>query len=362
MRCGIIVLAVVLALTGNLHGERIKDIVDIQGIRSNPIRGLGLVIGLNGTGDDSEMSKRIMANVVRRTEDLSIDADDISAMNVAVVMVQANLGPFARRGSRIDVTVSAVEARSLQGAILLETPLKGFDNQVYAVAGGPLIVGGFGASGENSSVAKNHLTVGRIPDGAIVEKEEIADYVQNNELTLLLRNPDFATAENISAAINKLSRIGSYAYDPGTVRVPLAAKASRATLGAFIASIDALQVEVDTPAVVVINERTGTIVIGERVGISTVAIAHGNLSITTEEKNYASQPQPFSNTGETMELQRTELNVAEEGGMIRVIPQQATVSDLARALNALGVTPRDIITIFQQIHAANALQAELKVI
>jgi len=344
------------------RAERIKDIVDIQGVRSNPLVGYGLVVGLNGTGDDSTVSRRALANILRRSG-LVLAPKDVSSKNIASVLVTAVLPPFARKGSTIDVTISAIgSASSLQGGTLLMTPLIGADLQVYAVAQGPLSVGGFAASGESSSVSKNHPTVGRIPNGATVEKEELAEFVENGRITLQLRNSDFSTADKIANVINALYPGSSIAVDAGTVLVQIPRTITRGNLTGFIDQIGTLQVEVDLPALVVINERTGTIVVGENVGISTVAISHGNLSIITREKDYASQPPPFSKAGTTQTLHRTDIEAKEEQGVLHVVPRQVSVSELARALNAMGLTPRDLISIFEVLRQAGALQARLKII
>ena len=344
------------------HGERIKDIVDIQGVRSNPLQGYGLVVGLAGTGDTTNLTPRVLANVLRR-QGLSVDPADVEGPNVASVIVRAELPPFARRGTTIDVEVSAIgDATSLQGGTLLITPLRGADGQVYAVAHGPVVTGGFAAAGQSSSVSKNHTTVGRIPSGANVEREEPATFVEHGTVTLNLKNPDFSTAEDVRAAIDAVFPGAPETLDAGTVRIRMPQTLSRSGVGALIDRIGLLEVNVDAPALVVINERTGTIIVGENVGISTVAISHGNLSIVTQEKDYVSQPLPFSRTGTTARTHRTDITAVEEEGPLSVVDRKVSVQDLARALNAMGLTPRDLISIFQALKQAGALQAELKVI
>jgi flagellar P-ring protein precursor FlgI len=350
-----------LAAAGAARGERIKDIADVEGVRGNPIWGYGLVVGLNSTGDNSEASKRALANILRRTG-LRLTPDDISSKNIASVMVTAQLPPFARPGSRIDVTVSAIgSAESLQGGTLLMTPLLGADGEVYAVAQGQLTVGGFSVSGKASSISKNHPTVGRISGGATVEKAELADIVRKGAIHLQLRYPDFTTAERVAAAINKEYEKAATAVDAGSVRVNLPATLARGKLAAFIDEIGALEVEVDQQAVVIINERTGTIVVGEHVRISMVAISHGNLSIVTREQEQVSQPAPFSRVGSTEKVQRTDIKAVEQGGALHVVPEQVTVAELAAALNAMGMTPRDLMSIFEALREAGALQARLKI-
>jgi flagellar P-ring protein precursor FlgI len=361
MRRTIAAALALLALTTAAAGERIKDICGLQGVRGNPLWGYGLVVGLSGTGDDAAASRRALANMLRRSG-LVLDPKDVSSKNIASVLVTAELGPFSRRGAAIDVTVSAIgDASSLQGGTLLMTPLMGADKQVYAVAQGAVSVGGVAASGQSASISKNHPTVGRIPGGATVEKEETADIVTDGHVTLQLRNPDFSTAEGIAEAVNDVFARSAHAVDAGSVRVRLPETLARAQLTGFIARIGALSVEVDTPALVVINERTGTIIVGENVSISTVAISHGNLSVITKEKDFVSQPLPFSDTGTTEKTHRTEIKAVEEGGAMHVVPRQVSVSELARALNAMGLTPRDIIVIFEALRDAGALQAELKI-
>jgi len=356
----LLLLLPLLALPG--RAERIKDVVTIEGVRGNPIWGYGLVVGLNGSGDNADASKRALANMLRRSG-LKLTPDDISSKNIASVIVTAELPPFARVGSKIDVTVSAAgSATSLQGGTLLMAPLVGADGEVYAVAQGPLTIGGFAASGQSASVSKNHPTVGRIPGGAIVERAELATFVRGGHVSLQLRYPDFATAVRIAKAVNKVYAASATAVDAGSVKVEVPAKCRRGELSGFIERIGALEVEVDQPAVVIINERTGTIVVGENVGLSTVAISHGSLLIGIKEKDYVSQPLPFSETGTTEKTHRTEIQAVEEKRALHVVPRQVTVAELARALNAMGLTPRDLVAIFEALRKAGALQAELKVI
>lgn len=354
-------IAVVLVAAQLATAERIKDIVDIQGVRGNQLVGLGLVVGLNGSGDNSQLARQMLNNHLRRSG-LVMDPDDLASKNIAAVEVTAELPPFSRTGSRIDVAVSAISgASSLQGGMLLLTELTGADGEVYAVAQGALTLGGFAATGENASVSKNHTTVGYISAGATVEREELACFDENGEIVLLLRNPDFSTAQRIAEEVKSKLGTSCFAPDAGSVRVRVPQQVGKAELAGYIDRLGSLTVEVDSPAVVVINERTGTIIIGQNVGISTVAIAHGSLSIVTQEKDFASQPQPFSNTGNTEKLQRTDITTVESGGQVHVIPRQVSVSELARALNAMGLTPRDIISIFEALRQAGALQAELRI-
>ncbi len=354
--------AVVLAAlaAAPARAERIKDIATVQGVRSNPIQGYGLVVGLNGTGDGGTLSSRMLANALRRHH-LAVDPADVVTDNVAAVVVRAELPPFARCGQQIDVEVSAIGgATSLQGGSLLMTPLRGADGQVYGVAHGPVIIGGFSASGDRASIQQNHVTVGRIPGGANVEREELAETFQSGGVTLNLVNPDYTTAEEVRAAVNAIYPGAAETLDGGTVHVRVPPSLRRAELAHFIDRISRLEVQVDSPAVVVINERTGTVVVGENVGVSTVAISHGNLSIITQEKDYISQPLPFSRAGTSERTQRTEITAVEGEGALHVVERKVSVSELARALNAMGLTPRDLISIFEALRQAGALQAQIK--
>lgn len=350
-------------MTGVGRCERIKDIVDIQGIRSNPLRGVGLVVGLAGAGDSTLLSRQMLTNILRDAE-LVLAPTDLTGGNIAVVMVTAELGPFAREGSRIDVDVSAIgDAKSLQGGKLLPTPLKGLDGQVYAVADGSVSIGGWVAAGDKASITKNHQTVGRIPDGAIVEKEEIATFVEyiagDRVIALNLRNGDFATAEQISRAINQDYPDSTVVVDAGTVRVKIPSEISLEHIAGFIADITEPDVKVDVPAVVVINERTGTIVVGENVGISAVAISQGSLVVKIKETEFVSQPTaPFSDAGTTERVPDTTIGVEEEAYLIPM-SRSVTVSELAKSLNAIGATPTDLIAIFNALKKAGALQARL---
>jgi flagellar P-ring protein precursor FlgI len=348
------------------QSERIKDIVDIQGIRSNPLTGVGLVIGLAGTGDKTLPSQQMLVNILRASG-LVFSPEDITGGNIAIVMVTAQLGPFASVGSQIDVDVSAIgDAKSLQGGKLLPTPLRGLDGQVYAVANGGVSIGGWAASGDTASITKNHQTVGRIPGGAIVEKEEISSFVEyiagNRFITLNLRNNDFSTAEQISNAINQIYPNIAAVVDAGTIKVRIPDEISQAGIAGFIVDITISNVKVDIPAIVVINERTGTIVVGENVGISEVAISQGSLVIKIKETANVSQPTaPFSDAGTTEVIPETLLSVEEREGYLITVPQTVTVSELAKTLNAIGATPTDLIAIFNALKKAGALQAKLEI-
>jgi flagellar P-ring protein precursor FlgI len=354
----------ILILSGVGRCERIKDIVDIQGIRGNPLTGIGLVIGLADTGDSTLPSRQMMTNILRDAG-IILSPSNLTGGNIAVVMVTAELGPFAREGSRIDVDVSAIgDAKSLQGGMLLPTPLEGLDGQVYAVAQGGVSIGGWVAAGQQASVTKNHQTVGRIPNGAIVEKEELANFIGYIEgqrfITLNLRNSDFSTAERISKAINQTYPDSAIVVDAGTIKVKVPSGISQTAIAAFIDNITMANVVVDVPAVVVINERTGTIVVGENVGISAVAISQGSLVVKIKETARVSQPAaPFSDAGTTKVIPESMVDIEEKNAYLIPVSRSVTVSELAKVLNAIGATPTDLIAIFNALKKAGALQAKL---
>ncbi|TSA55704.1 MAG: flagellar basal body P-ring protein FlgI, partial [Planctomycetaceae bacterium] len=321
-------------------------------------------IGLAGTGDTTLLSRQMLTNILRDSG-LVLNPTDLTGGNIAVVMVTAALGPFAREGSRLDVDVSAIgDAKSLQGGKLLPTPLKGLDGQVYAVAQGGISIGGWTASGDKASITKNHQTVGRIPDGATVEKEEIATFVENiagsRIITLNLRNVDFSTARQVSQAINQDYPQSAVVVDAGTIRVKVPDEIRQQDIAGFIDDITKPEVQVDVPAVVVINERTGTIVVGENVGISAVAISQGSLVVKIKESEIVSQPTaPFSDSGRTEIVQDTKIGIEEQEAYLIPVSRSVTVSELAKSINAIGATPTDLIAIFNALKEAGALQARL---
>lgn len=358
-------LALWLFAGSSARSERIKDIADIQGLRGNPLSGIGLVVGLAGTGDSSLLSKQMLTNILRESG-LVLDPTDLSGNNIAVVMVTTELGPFDREGSKIDVSVSAIgDAKSLQGGTLLATPLQGLDGQVYAVADGAVSIGGWTASGEKASVTKNHQTVGRIPNGATVEKQELSEFYEKIKgariVTLNLRNADFSTAEQIRRVINADYPESTTVADAGTIRVKVPKGVEDSKIAGFISEITQFDVKVDSPAVVVINERTGTIVVGENVAISAVAISQGSLVVKISETEQVSQPvAPFSNSGTTKTVPETNMEVEEGASYLIPVPRSVTVSELAKSLNSIGATPSDIIAIFNALKKAGALQAKLE--
>lgn len=360
----ILMLTVFLAGLTAAEAARIKDIAAVKGVRPNQLVGYGLVVGLNGTGDNNktEFTIQSLVNMLERMN-VHVDKNDVKVKNVAAVIVTANLPPFARTGNKIDVLVSSIgDAKSLVGGTLLLTPLRGVDRQVYALAQGPVSVGGFGAEGNSGGgVTKNHLLAAKIPGGATVEKEIAFALAGREHLTLTLFQPDFTTAVRVSDSINQAMG-GAYAsaLDSGTLDVKVPG-GFQDNIPGFLARIETLSVNPDSVARIVVNEKTGTVVMGENVRISTVAVSHGNLSISIKESFDVSQPQPLAE-GETVVTPRSEIQVKEEDNNLMVVPAGSTIGELVRALNAIGVTPRDLISIFQSIKAAGALQAELEII
>ena len=357
------ILTVSALLATNADAVRIKDIANIKGVRTNKLVGYGLVVGLDGTGDGKKAIFTVQSMVsMLEKMGITVNAEDIKVKNVAAVMVTAELPPFSKSGARIDALVSSIgDAQNLQGGTLLLTPLKAANGKVYAIAQGPVNTGGFAAGGNSASVRKNFPTVGRLIDGATVERDINADFNSRTSLTLSLQRPDFTTVTRVTDAINALfyDQIAS-ASDAGTIQVSVPV-AYAGNLVELVAMIERLDVLPDNTARVVINERTGTVVMGENVRIATIAIAHGNLSILVKENYDVSQPRAFSD-GETVVTPDTDLSVQEGENKLVMIPAGASIGDVVNALNALGVSPRDLIAIFQAIKAAGALQAKLEVI
>ncbi len=346
--------------------SRIKDVADFEGVRENLLIGYGLVVGLSGTGDDLGDVAFTRESLIGMLERLGVNSrgGDLDPDNVAAVMVTASLPPFARQGSQIDVHISALgTAESLLGGTLLVTPLIGADGEIYGVAQGQVQVGGFSAQGNAETVQKGVPTAGRIPNGATVELEVPFDLQSMDSVKLGLRNPDFTTARRIAQAINAFigTRLATV-LDPATVMVQVAGPYANDVVG-LMTDIEQLRVEPDQVARVVIDESTGTIVIGDQVRINTVAIAQGNLTIRITETPQVSQPSPFSQTGETTTVDRTQITVDEgEDNKLTVVDSGVSLQDLVNSLNALGVGPRDMISILQAIKAAGALQAEIEVL
>ena len=358
-------LFVLISATAGNASSRIKDIVFFEGVRDNMLVGYGLVVGLNGTGDDLEdghFTKQSLQAMLNRLgvkpTDAGLDSD-----NVAAVMVTASLPPFARQGSRIDVTVSALgDSESLLGGTLLVTPLLGADGEVYAVAQGQLAVGGFQAGGEAETVTKGVPTSGRIASGGIIEREVGFEFGKKESINLTLRNSDFTTARRISQAINAfLGTLAAAASDPTTVKLKVP-ESYRDNVVNLLTDIEQLRIEPDQLARVVIDEQSGIIVMGENVRISTVAIAQGSLTIRITEAQQVSQPGPFAEVGTTTTVARTDIQIDEgEEKRLTVVQSGVSLQEMVNGLNALGIGPRDMITILQAVKAAGALQAEIQV-
>jgi flagellar P-ring protein FlgI len=349
---------------------RIRDLTEVEGVRTNHLVGLGLVTGLNGTGGKSPITRQLAQNLIQRYG-LRVDPEirarlrnDTSEKtdNLSVVTITADLPAFARNGQAIDVLVSAFDdAKNLAGGQLIMTPLKGVDGEVYAVASGAISTGGFAFSGDAAGAQKNHPTTGRIPNGATIERETCTPIGENGVVRMLLRQSDFETARRIAIAINtgyptEYPAVAR-AIDAATIEIHVPTFYAD-DIPAFIGRVGNLKVIPDRPARVVINERTGTVIIGENVRLARVLITHANLSITTAETPEVSQPNPFGQ-GQTTVVPRTQMNVFEDKSFVNEINRQSTVGDLAQALNALGVTPRDMSSIFQQLKESGALHAEL---
>jgi flagellar P-ring protein precursor FlgI len=345
-----------------LLASRVKDLTLVEGGRDNQLVGYGIVVGLAGDGDSNAATTlRSVANVLQRYG-LTINPTDIKAKNVAAVMLTTDIPAFLKPGARIDVNVASMgDAKTLQGGVLLQTPLLGADGRVYAVAQGPVAIGGFlGGSGGagGATVQKNHPTVGSISNGAIVETEISATVVRNNNLRLLLNDPDFTSAARMADAINAKWPASAVPVDAATVSVHLPDLYVGRDV-AFIAALGEVESVPDTSARIVINERTGTIVATATVRLSHVAIALGSLTITVSSNVGVSQPQPFSSGGQTLAVPSTKTDVNEVKGGFTVLNEPPTIERLAAALNALGVSTREMMAIFQTLKRSGALQAEL---
>lgn len=345
--------------------SRIKDIVDVEGIRDNLLVGYGLVVGLNGTGDTLRNAPFTQQSLTAMLERLGVNTrgSQLKTANVAAVMVTANLPAFAAQGTHIDITVSALgDATNLQGGVLLVTPLMGADGQVYAVSQGSVATGGFAAQGEGASVVRGVPTNGRIANGAIVEREIEFKLAELKSLRLSLRNPDLTTAVRVADAVNSyLGTNTATADNPTTVNLNVP-QSYNGNVVKLLTDIEQLRVEPDLPARVVIDEGSGIIVMGQDVRVSKVAIAQGNLTISVNEASQVSQPAPFSDQGQTVVVPRTTIGVEEEKGrQLALVDGSISLKELVDGLNALGVNPRDMISILQAIKSAGALQAEIEV-
>lgn len=365
LRAFIAALWLALLTNSALAASRIKDISDFEGIRDNQLIGYGLVVGLQGTGDSLRNAPFTRQSLQAMLERLGVNTRgfDLNTENVAAVMVTANLPAFSTQGTRIDVSVSALgDSESLQGGTLLVTPLLGADGEVYAIAQGPVAIGGFSATGEAASIVRGVPTSGRIANGALVEREIDFKLASMTSLRLALRNPDLTTSRRIALAINELIGLPTAEpVDPATVRIDLPRNFD-GNIVDLLTDIEQLIIEPDLPARVVVDENSGIIVMGQNVRVSTVAVAQGNLTVRIAESPEASQPLPFSN-GETVVTPRSDVQVDDESGnKLGVVNETITLQELVNGLNALGIGPRDLISILQAIKAAGALQAEIEVL
>ncbi len=345
--------------------SRIKDLADVEGVRDNMLVGYGLVVGLNGTGDSLRNAPFTLQSVQSMLERLGVNTRgaQLNTKNVAAVMVTASLPAFSTQGSRIDIQVSALgDAKSLQGGTLLVTPLLAADGEIYAVAQGPVAVGGFSAKGEAASIERGVPTSGRIASGAIVEREIPFQLASLERMRLSLRNPDFTTATRIQDAINRMLGSGAaIATNPATVELVLPSRAPGDVV-ALLTSIEQLRVDPDQPAKIVIDQNSGIIVMGADVRVSKIAIAQGNLTIRISEAPVVSQPSPFAREGETVVVPRSDVQVDDGSDRkLAIVSENVSLQDLVDGLNALGIGPRDMIAILQAIKAAGALQAEIEV-
>ena len=361
--------------TSNEPLVRVKDITRVKGVRSNQLIGYGIVVGLAGTGDGAgnEFTIRSVSNMLQKFG-VDVEPQNMSLDNVAAVMVTAKLPPFAQSGDKIDVTLSSLgNADTLQGGTLLMTPLEGpSGDQVYAVAQGPVSIGGFNAGQGGNEVRQNHPTVGRIPNGALIEKTVPNQFSNHNRVSLVLNEPNFTTAENIAKVIN-----GHFGYSPEGDKYARALDAGQVEVKVpdhyekrkveFVSRLGKLSVRPDTDAKVVINERTGTIVMGHNVRLSKVSVSHGNLTVTISTENEAVQPnqqnqdQNQQNNQQPQQVQNTDVNVNEEENRLAVLPKGSNISDVVKALNKVGAKPRDIISILQAIKQSGALHADLEI-
>lgn len=360
----IVILLFLVPSLVSAQGVRLKDLVDFEGVRANDLVGYGLVVGLDGTGDglrNAPFTEDIMSNILERLG-VNVTGEQFRAKNVAAVIVTAALPPFARAGSRVDVTVSAIgDASSLRGGTLVMTPLNAADGQIYAVAQGSIIAGGIAAEGDAARIVQGVPTAGSIPSGGIVEREVSFDFGQMRSLVLALKNPDFSTAYRVERAINVAAGTGvATMMDAGTVKIALDDTAQNSP-SHLLAQIENLRIEPDTLARVVVDQRSGTIVISENVRVSRVAVSKGNLTLTVQEQPIVVQPNPFAE-GETVVVPRSTAQIGNVPAVsLAEVPGSTTLSDVVTGLNALGITPNDLIDILKTIKAAGALHAEFVV-
>ncbi len=358
----IVCAAIALLTVISTHAVRIKDVATWEGVRDNQLIGYGLVVGLDDTGDSkADFTAQSIAAYLRRNG-VNVNPANLETGNVAAVVVTATLPPFGRPGQTIDVIVSSIgDASSLFGGTLLQTPLCGADGQIYAVSQGAMAIGGFEASSGGSTVSRNHLTVARMANGALVERPSPVTMEGRTSLSLLLNNPDFTTAQRMANVINASLNMNIAAAKDATCVVVALPEGAPQDMVNFVSTVERLEVSPDTRARIVVNERTGTIVMTEDVRISTFAITHGNLTIQTSQLNGVSQPAPLSQ-GVTTPVNQNAVALQEEDRRMAVVYEGVSLSELVQALNSLGVTPRDLIAILQAIRAAGALQADLEII
>lgn len=348
-------------VSSTADAARLKDMASVKGVRSNQIIGYGLVVGLRGTGDKAgaRFTTQSLRSLLSKMG-IALDPNAIRVANVAAVMVTADLPPFARTGAEIDAVVSSIgDAQSLEGGMLLMTPLLGNDGEIYAIAQGAVAVGGFSVQGGGASVSQNHPTVGTLVGGATVEREVPYSLVGREQFEISLHNPDFTTARRTASRINEAfgTQVAA-ARDSGTLDLKIPDGFRNDVVG-FLARVETLDVVPDKSARIILNERTGTIVMGDQVRVSTVAVSHGNLTVIVNRTNQVSQPAPFGR-GQTTRLQNTEIEAFEEQAQLSIIEETVTIGELVRALNAMGTTPTDLISIIQAIKASGALAAEVE--
>ncbi len=359
-----IILGLLILVAGTSQAARLKDIADVEGVRGNQLFGFGIVVGLNGTGDgnSSQFTTKSLSNMLDKMG-VRVDPQDVKSKNIAAVMVTTTLPAFIRPGSRLDITLSSMgDAKSLQGGTLLLTPLKGADGNTYAVSQGSVNVGGFSIDGgTGDSAQKNHPTVGVVASGATVERSIPFDLFQAKRVRIVLREPDFTTVSRVVLGINSyLGRPLAVAIDGASVEIGMTGMDMKDPVS-FISHLENVEVEQDIGAKVVVNERTGTIIMGENVTISKVALAHGNLNIVIRSETAISQPNALSTGGQTAAVTNSDVQVGEEKNGFSIIGGRVTLGDVVTALNALGATPRDLISIFMALKRAGSLHAELVV-
>lgn len=357
-----ILILAVLCLGPVANAARLKDIADIEGVRGNQLLGYGLVVGLNGTGDGrmTDFTPKSISNMLEKMG-LRVDPMAVRVKNVAAVMVTAELPPFARAGSKIDITLSSMgDAKSLQGGTLLFTPMKGADGNTYVIGQGAVELGGFAVSDGGDSAQKNHPTVAVIPGGGLVERSIPFDLFQSKKVRIVLRRADFTTMTRVVAALNRrMGRPAAVAVDSAAVEIALDAQGQFDPV-MLVAQLEQVEVEQDVGAKVIVNERTGTVIMGEKVTISKVALAHGNLNIAIRSETDVVQPNALAG-GTTAAVTNSDISVGEDVKALQIVGGEVTLGDVVTALNELGATPRDLIAIFTALKAAGALNAELVV-